>query len=208
MSSAKLITFEDFTIPELDTGETAIVLQREGPLDTDAKVSRVFGGFLERLVTDGRKSLDVVVIGGEDELALNAASSVLHRIRQQLIAYNADGSQILNDGASRDGGPIVVSEIRGVDEASRIENFLSCTRLAANYHQAHSGRRLLMWMETGIDNLTPYLRRVLPDRDESAERLANLLPGFSFHVAADGRTQIYIGKNRFNTKIRHTLVTG
>lgn len=104
-------------------------------------------------------------------------------------------------------------EKRGVEGAKeialRIQHFLSSSKGSTNYHKAHPGRRLIFWMITRFDTITPYLREILAHPAECTEIIpVEHLGGILINITPDHVARVVVGDKEYATNLSYSIVTG
>ena len=93
--------------------------------------------------------------------------------------------------------------------ALRLQHFLSSSKGSTNYHAAHPGRRLVFWMVTRFDTITPYLREILAHPAEcSAVIPVEHLGGILINITPDRAVRVIVGDKEYATNLSYQIVTG
>lgn len=91
--------------------------------------------------------------------------------------------------------------------AERLDKFINAlARYSDAYHRENSGNRLVVWVVTHYDIISPYVKRYLAEIGKEKYIPINYGAGFSINIRPDGKATTTIGENVFRVPIRSHLI--
>lgn len=88
--------------------------------------------------------------------------------------------------------------------AERLHKFVGAlARYSEHYHRENPGRRLIVWVVTHYDTISPYVKRYLADVDREKYLPVDYGGGFSINIQPDGSASTVIGNIPFVVSTGH-----